>query len=219
MTQMKKTLLIILATVLITSVCSYYFFDNPPVADIPTAQQQVKTVKQQEQNIDKSYTIAMQKLQKENDSLKKVIAYHKAALATADEKVTVLENKVSSVASKIQSEPDTIKIKISDCDSLSREATALIQEEASKDSLCQETISELTSQVVEKDTEVNECQQSFQSLKLTLDNSIQQQQLLQDELKALNKQVKRKTFQSKLLSAGVMVLTGITAALLLDRKL
>ena len=219
MTQTKKTLLIILATILITSGCSYYFFDNPPVADITVAQQQVKSVKQQEQSIDRSYTIAFQKLQKENDSLKKVIAFHKAALVTADEKVQVLQNKVSEVANKVQAEPDTVKIKITDCDSLSREATALIQQETEKDSLCQETINELTSQVVEKDTEVSDCQQSFQSIKMTLDNSIQQQQTLEDELKALNKQVRKKTFQSKLLSAGVMVLTGITAALLLERKL
>jgi len=215
---MKKTFLIILATILITSLFTYYCFDTPPALDITMAQRQVKTIKQQEQSINKSYVTENQKLQKENDSLKTVIEVHKVALANADKKLVLLESKVSTVADKIQAEPDTVKIKISDCDSLSRETSALIQQEDAKDSLCQETISELTAQVVEKDTAVNDCQQNYQAIKLTLDNSLQQQQTLGDELKVLNKQVKRRAFQSKLLSLGVMILTGITATLLLERN-
>ncbi len=218
MTPFKKSLVLVLLTALLSALITYYFFEPTPQARITQAQQVIKTVKQQEQKIDKSYTLAFVKLQKENDSLKKLVDFHKAALSVADEKVTVLESKVSQLANKVTTEPDTIKTKIPDCDSLSRETVALIKQEDKKDSLCNTTIEELTTEVSGKDSVISVCNESYRNIKLTLDTSIQQQQYLTDQLNILNKHIKRKTFESRFLSVTVILLSGIAGTLYLEHR-
>jgi len=219
MSDIKKSIALVMVTALITSAGTGYLLEQTPQANIKEVKQQTLTIKKSEQAIDKGYTIAYQKLQKENDSLKKVVQVHKEALHSADEKVSVLESKVSQLAEKVNAVPDTVKEKVSDCDSLSRETTALITEEDKKDSLCNETVSSLTAQVTEKDSVIGECNQSYSRIKLVLDSSVQQQQYLTDELNAMNKHIRHKAFQSKLLTIGVMILTGVSATLLLESKL
>lgn len=217
MTPFKKSLILVLLTALISALTTYYFFEPTPQASITQAQQAIKTVKKQEQAIDKSYTLAFVKLQKENDSLKKLVDFHKAALSVADEKVSVLESKVSQLADKVSTEPDTLKTKIPDCDSLSKETVALIKQEDKKDSLCNTTINELTTEVSGKDSVINVCNESYRNIKLTLDTSIQQQQYLTNQLNALNKRIKRKTFESRFLSVTVILLSGIAGTLYLEK--
>lgn len=218
MTPFKKSLALVLITALISGLLTYYFFDPVPQASITQAQQVIKTVKNQEQAIDKSYTLAFVKLQKENDSLKKAVDFHKTALLHADETVSVLESRVSQLADKVKTEPDTVKIKVSDCDSLSKGAVELVKQEDIKDSLCHETIDALTTQVAEKDTAIDKCNESYHSIKLTLDTSIQQQQYLTDQLNVLNKHIKRKTFESRFLSVTVLLLSGIAGTLYLEHR-
>ena len=218
MTPFKKSLALVLITALISGLLTYYFFDPAPQANITQAQQAIKTVKKQEQAIDKNYTLAFVKLQKENDSLKKLVNFHKAALSVADEKVSVLESKVSQLADKVNTEPDTLKTKVPDCDSLSKETVALIKQEDKKDSLCNTTIEELTTEVGGKDSVISVCNDSYRSIKLTLDTSLAQQQYLTDQLNILNKHIKRKTFESRFLSVTVILLSGIAGTLYLEQK-
>jgi chromosome segregation ATPase len=218
MTPFKKSLILVLLTALLSALTTYYFFEPTPQASITQAQQAIKTVKKQEQAIDKSYTLAFAKLQKENDSLKKLADFHKAALYVADEKVSVLESRVSQLANKVNTEPDTIKAKIPDCDSLSKATVALIKQEDKKDSLCSTTIEELTTEVSGKDSVINVCNESYRNIKLTLDTSIQQQQYLTDQLNILNKHIKRKTFESRFLSVTVILLSGIAGTLYLEHR-
>lgn len=218
MTPFKQSLLLVLITAIVTALTMHFFFEPAPQADITQAKQAVKTIKQKEQTIDKSYALAFEKLQKENDSLKKVVDFHKTALLHADEKVSVLESRVNQLATKVNTEPDTVKIKVSDCDSLGKETIALIHQEDIKDSLCHETVDALTMQVVEKDTAINKCQGLYQSMKLALDSSLVQQQNLTNELNAMNKHIRRKTFQSRVLSVSALLLTGIAGTLYLEQK-
>jgi len=218
MTPFKKSLILVLLTALISALTTYYFFEPSPQASVTQAQQAIKTVKKQEQAIDKSYTLAFAKLQKENDSLKKLADFHKAALYVADEKVSVLESRVSQLANKVNTEPDTIKAKIPDCDSLSKETVALIKQEDKKDSLCNTTIEELTTEVKGKDSVINVCNESYRNIRLTLDTSIQQQQYLTDQLNILNKHIKRKAFESRFLSVTVLLLSGIAGTLYLEHR-
>ncbi len=218
MTQFKKTLSIVMLTVLLTCFCTLYLFQPASHTNTLQSKQTIKTEKAQEQNIEKKYTLAIEKLQKQNDSLQALVNQHKSELAQADKKTSELESQVSLLASKVQSEPDTVKQKVNDCDSLAKKTASLIQHYDTAQSLCDETINELTRQVAVKDSADSICHDSFLQMKLQLDTSIARQQALTQNIQSLNRKISHRVIQNKLLSVGVMLLSGVATTFYIEQR-
>ncbi|MDE2026804.1 MAG: hypothetical protein KGJ07_10055 [Patescibacteria group bacterium] len=214
----KKTLIIILLTAALASFLTYEFISPTPQVSLAPLQQQLKNDQGRIDAINKGYTLDMKKLQKKNDSLMQVVSFNKASLKLSDQKVSQLERKVSRLADTLNKEPDTLKSKIALGDSLGKDAIVLISQEAQRDSLCEKQVSDLSLAVNEKDSALADCQGSYISMKQAADTALQQQQGMILQIKGLNKQLKRKTAQSRLLSAGFLILTGIAATLYLSHQ-
>ncbi len=214
----KKTLIIILLTAALASFLTYEFISPTPQVSLVPLQQQLKNDQGRIDAINKGYTLDMKKLQKKNDSLMQVVSSNKASLRLSDQKVSQLERKVSRLADTLNKEPDTVKSKIALGDSLGKDAIVLISQEAQRDSLCEKQVSDLSLVVNEKDSALTDCQDSYMSMKQAADTALQQQQGMILQIKGLNKQLKRKTAQSRFLSAGFLILTGIAATLYLSHQ-
>ena len=214
----KKIFVVILLMAALASFLTYQFISPAPQVSLAPLQQQLKNDQGRIDAINKVYTLDMKKLQKKNDSLLQVVQLNKASLTLSDHRVAQLENKVSRLADTIRKEPDTAKQKIAQADSLSNEAPILIAQEAQRDSLCEKQVSDLSLVVNEKDSALADCRESYISMKQAADTALQQQQGMLLQIKGLNKQLKRKTAQSRFLSAGFLILTGIAATLYLSHR-
>ena len=104
------------------------------------------------------------------------------------------------------------------CDTLKQEVVVLNGLTNNTDSLCIENINSLNQSIAIRDTQLIFCNRNYQSLfDLQKENRIREQQLT-DELKIAYKQNKRKRFESKMLSAGLMIMTGITTTLFIKSQ-
>lgn len=218
MTQTKKTFLIIVLTAALSSLITFQFINPAPQVSLAPLQQQLKNDQGRIVSINKAYTLDMNKLQKKNDSLEHVIELNKVSLTLSDKQVAQLENKVARLADTIKKEPDTTKGKVLLGDTLGKDAVVLIAHEAQRDSLCEGEVSALTSVISEKDSALSDCQGSYFSMKQEADTALQQQQNMMLQIKGLNKALKRKTVNSRLLSTGILILAGVSATLFLERS-
>ncbi len=104
------------------------------------------------------------------------------------------------------------------CDTLKQEVLVLNGLINNADSMCIENISSLNQSIAIRDTQLIFCNRNYQSLfDLQKENRMREQQLT-DELKIAYKHNKRKRFESKMLSAGLMIMTGITTTLFIKSQ-
>jgi len=105
--------------------------------------------------------------------------------------------------------------KLSDCDSLESSLADLKVSTAEKDSLFEDIQSQLEEQVNNKDSTLNVQREEYNALVLSFDNSLAQQDKLSGQNKYLQKQLNRHIVKNKLLSGGLLVLSGIAVFSLL----
>ena len=104
------------------------------------------------------------------------------------------------------------------CDTLMQEVLVLNGLINNADSMCIENINSLNQSIAIRDTQLIFCNRNYQSIfDLQKENRIREQQLT-DELKIAYKHNKRKRFESKMLSAGLMIMTGITTTLFIKSQ-
>ncbi len=104
------------------------------------------------------------------------------------------------------------------CDTLKQEVLVLNGLINNADSMCIENINSLNQSIAIRDTQLIFCNRNYQSIfDLQKENRIREQQLT-DELKVAYKHNKRKRFESKMLSAGLMIMTGITTTLFIKSQ-
>ncbi|MBA3673344.1 MAG: hypothetical protein H0W75_00035 [Chitinophagaceae bacterium] len=104
------------------------------------------------------------------------------------------------------------------CDTLKQEVVVLNGLINNADSMCIENMSNLNQSIAIRDSQLIFCNRNYQSLfDLQKENRIREQ-LLTDELKIAYKHNKRKRFESKMLSAGLMIMTGITTTLFIKSQ-
>ena len=99
--------------------------------------------------------------------------------------------------------------KLSDCDSLESSLADLKVSTAEKDSLFEDIQSQLEHLVNNKDSTLNVQREEYNALKLSFDNSLAQQDDILGQNKYLQKQLNRHVVKNKLLSGGLLVLSGI----------
>lgn len=123
-----------------------------------------------------------------------------------------------NTARKLLKQQQTKVISNIPCDTLKQEVLVLNGLTNNVDSLCTESINSLNQSIAIRDTQLTFCNKNYQSLfDLQKENRIREQQLT-DEMKVAYKQNKRKRFESKMLSAGLMIMIGITTTLFIKSQ-
>jgi hypothetical protein len=101
------------------------------------------------------------------------------------------------------------------CDSLEKEVTEYIEANHRKDSAYEQQLIQFDSLLSNKDNVIETSQKAYDGLKSLLDKSVLNQTALQKENKLLLNRNSRQKFQSKIVTAAFMVLSGIAVSLFL----
>ncbi len=177
--------------------------DKPHQVNIAEIKKDIKFENNQIDNAHKKYQQQIKQYELKTDSLSKQNKDLSFRLNTARK---LLKQQQTKVVSNIP------------CDTLKQEVLVLNGMMNNADSLCSESINSLNQSIAIRDTQLTFCNRNYQSLfDLQKENRIREQQLT-DELKVAYKQNKRKRFESKMLSAGLMIMTGITTTLFIKSQ-
>ncbi|MBI4929884.1 MAG: hypothetical protein HY841_03915 [Bacteroidetes bacterium] len=205
---MKKLIgLLMILTLITLSTYNLVTPEQTPPAKQDVTKKKITIIQKQKEKTDNEYRQTVHLLLRENDSLEFAVKYAKEKLKKSKSKVFALQNKINATIEKQKIETDTAS-KLAYCDSLKSEVTNLLVQSTERDSLCGSTIVLLTAQVQNRDSSFSICEKSYSEMKNLLDNSLQQQKTLADNLNEASKQLRKKTFRSRLLVCGAMVLTG-----------
>lgn len=215
---MKKQTVFYVAIVLIliaVVIATCNFMDSPP-APLAVSPNTAAIFQSEMKKIEARYQASIRNLQEENTKLIAQVEADKLELKKVRQKASVTSTKVKQLSEKTKAEQDT-SAKIIYCDSLREEVAILMDESSHKDELCDQTIKDLTELAETKDSIITAGDTRCEELQNLLDHSLNEQTFLSDQVKDLNKQLKKKSRRQKWLSAGVLILSGITSALLLSK--
>ncbi len=215
---MKRTVIITLIFSLISSLSTYLLFHSMEgfKSEIKESKFVVKEMKEQINSIEENYKSEMERWMEKSFVLQNQIAKTDSNLTLSKQKEKSLQGKIQKLISESKEMQDTSAI-ISNYDSVKTQTEKFISETFIRDSLCDKEISELKCLAEQKDSAMAVCQSSFSALKQLADSSISFQNKLTDELASANKKIKKANLKSKFLTAGVMVLSGATTFLLLQK--
>lgn len=206
------------------------FFFMPGNPDTNTSRSSAATTKQLSKEvatIEKNYQNRIVVLQTRNSELQQKLTTTQSSLEQAKQSVKQKEGAVKKLAQA----NNTLKRKRSienynipffdeppcNCDSLKIEVVEYINENHRKDSLYEIQLSTMDSVVVVKDSIVHTTEGLYNSLHQIYDKAIAAQQVLQNENHVLKKKEKRRKVKNKIITAGLMILTGTAANFLLRR--
>lgn len=215
---MKKQTVFYIAIALIliaVVVATCNFMDSSPPS-LPLSPNTATILQSEMKKIEARYQASIINLQEENTKLIAQVEADKLELNKVRQKASVTSTKVKQLSEKTKAEQDTLA-KIIYCDSLREEVAILMDESIHKDELCDQTIKDLTELAETKDSIITAGDTRCEELQNLLDHSLNEQTFLSDQVKDLNKQLKKKSRRQKWLSAGVLILSGITSALLLSK--
>ena len=157
---------------------------------------------------EKYYRDKLDSLATVNDQLRKEISTTKSAIRLQRYNNDVLNQLVDTLISHTNAATDTA-IKLQDCDSLTAAVTDMMIVTAQKDSLYDSLVTSLQAQVMVKDEGLQLQQQAYNALKLFFEQSIAQQDVLHSRNLLLERQNHRQVIRSRVLSTGIVLLTGI----------
>ena len=164
--------------------------------DIKFENNQIDSTHKKYQQQIKQYELKTDSLSKQNKDL--AIRLMKAHL--------LLKNQQTIVASPVP------------CDTLKRDVVVLNEMIDNEDTLCTESINSLNQSIAIRDSQLVICNRNYQSLfDLQKENRTREQQLT-DALNVSYRENKRKRFESKALSLGLMIMTGITTTLFIKSQ-
>lgn len=164
--------------------------------------------------VEKSYQSTLKKYKRVADSLQAKVSRTDSLLKDERRKLAIVKTELKK---NLQSEWINISSeeKLERCDSL----RIIVQEQemiqASVDSLSGESLFTLTDLLIEKDEQIESCNESYQKVKDLLEETILECELKGKEVSRLEKKLKRKQFFSKVLGVGTMVLAGAVTSLII----
>jgi hypothetical protein len=216
--KMKKTIIITILFSLLSAISTYLLFNSMEgfKTEIRESKNVVKELKVQVSNIEENYKNQIQYWVVKNNALVNQIQNTEVALTQSTQKVNSLQGKIQSMISESKTLKDTTDI-ITNCDSLKTQVTQFISETNVRDSLCDNEIADLKCVIQNKDSLVAVCENSFSMLRQVADSSLAQQKELADKLKLADKKIRRSNLKTKFLSAGLLILSGVTATLLIQK--
>lgn len=154
------------------------------------------------------YAGEVQSLRSRNESLARQVNADKSALEQQRVNDRMLEEIVDTLIAHTMTSTDTI-VKLRDCDSLTVAAVQIMDSGHKKDSLCDNAIGTLERQVANKDSTISMQQRAYSTLRLSFENCIIHQDLAEGQFKLLERRNKGLAVKNKVLSAGVLLLTGV----------
>ena len=104
------------------------------------------------------------------------------------------------------------------CDTLRKEVVVLNELSNDQDSLCSLNISSLNQAVAIRDSQIVMCNRTYQSMYDLQKENQQRQMQLADDLKTALKANRKKRFENKMLTCGLMIMTGITTTLFIKSQ-
>lgn len=192
--------------------CTATFNNNSSPLPIPSA----KELQKQVTHFETGYRKSFDSLKKESTKLSSALNMAKTELKQAKQRSQLLQGQVYSLLDNRfkKQQSDTIA-SITSCDSLSVTVRELMQANEQKDTLYEHVTANLEDQVKNKDSTISLKDSQYSLLKAAFDHSVNNQTLLVEQNKLLNKEYKRQKLKSKFLSATLFVLSGAAATYLL----
>ncbi|MCC7303070.1 MAG: hypothetical protein IT233_10555 [Bacteroidia bacterium] len=215
---MKKTIIITFLFGLISALSTYLLFDSMEGfrKEVKESKIALKEMTQQVNSIETNYKQQIGYWIQKNTVLQRRIQQTNLELERSRMKEKSMQGKILSLISESKTLTDTFSI-VSNCDTLKEKVAEFIVQTNIKDSLCQAEITDLKTVIQNQDSMVVVCQSSFSMLKQVTDSSFAMQSRLTDDLNRASKQLRNEKRRSKLLTAGVMILSGATTFLLLQK--
>ena len=175
-----------------------------------------ETLKNQSQKADHLYQQKIDSLQVSSNGLAKKLAGTKQILSQVSKKNKLLQMQVYELIDRTPVNADTIQTQ-SNCDSLKVTVAELLQSDDLKDSLFTDVNNNLETQIKNKDSTLMIKDMELHALRISLDQSITEQQFLYDQNKTYQKQFRQQKVKGKLLSVGALILSGMAAAYLIQQ--
>jgi hypothetical protein len=144
--------------------------------------------------------------------LQKEAINSKTQLEKIKKKNLVLQTQVYDLLDKkgLDNTADTLQM-LAVCDTLQTRVNELLETATIKDSLYENVTANLEVQLSNKDSTIAVRDDAYQALKISLDQSLLQQKIVIDQNKNFQQLIKRQKTKSKLVSAGLLVLSGVAA--------
>lgn len=176
---------------------------------VPVSKIQVKL-----ENEDQKFAIAFDSLSKRNEALVSEVKSSKVLLEKAKKKNTVLQTQIYDLIDR--NTVDTTE-RLADCDSLETRVEDLMILNDYKDSVNSALTISLEDQIRNKNSTIDLATKQNQSLRLILDQSFKDQDVLQGQNKQLSKILKKQKTGNKVLKAFLFIVSGIAVNQLIHR--
>lgn len=212
---MKRIPIVILITALIISI---YLFLNAccfnPQKIKPDKTELFKAEKTLS-NIDKNYKALFDSLKIHSDSLENELIGLQYKLKIAKVKLNQSQIKVVTLAKK---DTDSLSVaeRLTDCDSLKAQTLVYVNLVDSTRSIYDSSISQLNNLVAIKDSQIVICAAAYTQLKNLMEENLIRERKLSDDLNTAYKVQRKKKLQNKILTGGILLLSGITTTLYIN---
>ncbi len=174
------------------------------------SQESVEILRKEQERLKQSVQVRLQVLHRRNDSLHHQLRQINAKLT--NQKAHHLLKR-TNVKQLIQSGGnDSLSVP---CDSLRQAVSEYVESDEHQDSLYEENIETLETVVQVKDSTVDVLQTALSDSQVLTERSLNRQDSLEKDLSKKEKQIKRKQIINRVLSAGVLILAGTTAILII----
>ena len=177
--------------------------DKPKQVNVKEIKQEIKTSGNNVETLQHNYQIAKQEFNQVADSLK-----------TENKKLSVKLQIARALLKKQQ----TIVVSNIPCDSIKKEVIVLNDLSNDADSLCSLNMSSLNQAVAVRDSQIVICNNAYQSIFDLQKENQQRQEQLTDELNRAYKQNRKNRFENKMLTCGLMIMSGITTSLFIKSQ-
>jgi chromosome segregation ATPase len=166
---------------------------------------------------EKSYRQKIDSLNTKETQLSNDLTTIKAQMDVVGNKYQRLKDQLKAITGKRPiAFPDTASCQQQN-DTLRAGITSLIDSQIEKDSLCDAAVNNLDHQVSNRDTVIKNQESRYKTLKETLEQSFQQQDILQQQNAAYRKQIKKQKHKNTIRSVAAIILSALTANYLLTR--
>jgi hypothetical protein len=160
----------------------------------------------------KRYDEELTKLQTQNDSLKNEVGFKKKQLFVVQSKSSVLESRLKAFAEKLDSSHAYTE-------NLNPLVDSLAYAQTQSDSTCNQTVRALEQVVANRDSSISVYKNETATLRDLRKEQADREQLLTEQLNIAFKTQKRIALKGKFLSAGLVLLSGFTSALLINQHI
>ncbi|MBL7921681.1 MAG: hypothetical protein JNJ40_15310 [Bacteroidia bacterium] len=177
--------------------------DKPKQVNVKEIKKEITNSGNLAETLQRNFQKAKQEFNKVADSLK-----------TENQKLNVKLQVTRALLKKQQ----TLVTSNIPCDTLRKEVVVLNELSNEQDSLCSLNVSSLNQAVAIRDSQIVMCNRTYQSMYDLQKENQQRQMQLADDLKTALKANRKKRFENKMLTCGLMIMTGITTTLFIKSQ-